>query len=333
MELKTDFTENGVTDPAPMHPAAFWLKYDNRADGWTPGRRAAFLTHLADHGIVADAAAVVGKSVSSAYALRRRAGGYAFSLGWEAALIIARRRVIDALTASAIEGEKAVWTREEGKTTYTRFNPRTAMALLDRVNPATSLNEVLVFLTNFDLFCEVIEARGNLWEHFDFLLEKNDFDTRNRVRHSLQLSDESADFDEEPSDQRTFEDEHPIEYKSMPMGEGAQYPPRRPVPDTGLGYSPPLEAARSLTPCQARGDVAQGDEGEGNDAQGDDLWRHMTRNVDFKRALLSSTRLTPDRRHNLRRTSGAIHAAHPRRDPPGSLHHHRMDDRFTGNPH
>ena len=65
-------------------PAAAFLRYESRADGWSAGRQAAFLSHLADHGVVADAARAVGKSLAGGYALRRTARGYAFNLGWEA---------------------------------------------------------------------------------------------------------------------------------------------------------------------------------------------------------------------------------------------------------
>ena len=218
--MTSDVDLTNHPDPAALRPAAMWLRYDSRADGWTPGRRAAFLTHLADHGVVAEAAAAVGKSLASAYALRRRAGGYSFNLGWEAALLLARRRVADELMAAAIKGETAVWTREEGKTTYTRFNPRTALALLDRVNPATALNEILAVTQHFDWFRDLIDEAADLWPLFDTCLDEGDFDARNRVRISLQLSDESADFEGankheqlEPDD----EDVPPIEYKSMPV--------------------------------------------------------------------------------------------------------------------
>jgi hypothetical protein len=221
--MTSDLDLTNHPDPAALRPAAMWLRYDSRADGWTPGRRAAFLTHLADNGVVAEAAAAVGKSLASAYALRRRAGGYSFNLGWEAALLLARRRVADELMTAAIKGETAVWTREEGKTTYTRFNPRTALALLDRVNPATSLNEVIVVAQHFDRFRDLIDEAADLWPLFDTGLHESDFDVRSRVRISLQLSDESTDFEGadmqdrlEPDD----EDVTPLEYKSMPVGDG-----------------------------------------------------------------------------------------------------------------
>lgn len=98
-------------------PAAAYLRYEGRADGWSPGRQAAFLSHLADNGVVEDAARSVGMSVGGGYALRRQARGYGFNLGWEAALIIARRVVADRLMTAAIKGEQARWVREDGVTT------------------------------------------------------------------------------------------------------------------------------------------------------------------------------------------------------------------------
>jgi hypothetical protein len=47
-------------------PAAAYLRYESRADGWSGGRQAAFLSHLADNGVVEDAARSVGMSVGAA---------------------------------------------------------------------------------------------------------------------------------------------------------------------------------------------------------------------------------------------------------------------------
>ena len=251
--MKNDVDLTDHPDPAALRPAAMWLRYDSRADGWTPGRRAAFLTHLADHGVVAEAAAAVGKSLASAYALRRRAGGYGFNLGWEAALLLARRRVADELMAAAIKGETAVWTREEGKTTYTRFNPRTALALLDRANPATALNEILAVAQHFDWFRDLIDASSDLWPLFDTCLDESDFDARNRVRISLQLSDESADFEgADKHEQLESDDEKvpPIEYKSMPVEfEGHKFRGNKTKPCSWLAFPPfSLTAACQLPP-------------------------------------------------------------------------------------
>ena len=221
-----------MNHPSPLHhdtdaklPAAAYLRYESRADGWSPGRQAAFLSHLADNGLIEDAARSVGMSISGGYSLRRTSRGYAFNLGWEAALIIARRVISDRLMTAAIKGEEARWVREEGVTTYTRQNTKLSLALLDRVNPATTLAEVMAVATRFDWYLQLIDegARAEeLWDlFFDNALPTSDIEARARVRQSLLLSEESAGFDEEEEDDED-EDEAPIEYKSMdgPVLEG-----------------------------------------------------------------------------------------------------------------
>jgi hypothetical protein len=192
-------------------PAASYLHYQNRADGWSAARQVAFLSHLADNGVVADAARSVGMSVSGGYALRRTARGYGFDLGWEAALLIARRVVADALMTAAIKGETARWVREDGVTTYTRQNTRLSLTLLDRVNPASALPEVLAVVSRFNWFLQLIEdgvSAEDLWSlFFDEALPRTDYEARERVRACLLLSEESEDFEEEA--------EGEIEYKSM----------------------------------------------------------------------------------------------------------------------
>lgn len=199
-------------------PAAAYLRYESRADGWGAGRQAACLAHLADNGVATDAARSVGMSVGGAYALRRTARGYAFNLGWEAALIVARRIVSDNVMTAAIRGEQSTWVREEGVTTYTRQNSKLAMTLLDRVNPATALPEVLAVATRFDCFLEMIDdglTAAELWDYFfDVALPRSEGAARERVRVALQLSEESAGFDEFGAD-GPEDDAPPIEYKSM----------------------------------------------------------------------------------------------------------------------
>jgi hypothetical protein len=209
-------------------PAAAYLRYQSRADGWSAGRQAAFLAHLADNGVVEDAARAVGMSVSGGYALRRTARGYAFNLGWEAALIIARRIVADRLMAAAIKGEESRWVREDGVTTYTRQNTKLSLALLDRVNPATSLPEVMAVATRFDWFLQLIDEGADaqsLWDDFfDDALPHSEATARARVRAALLLTEDSAGFDDfnDVGTAKRRDDEKddgndlaPIEYKSM----------------------------------------------------------------------------------------------------------------------
>jgi hypothetical protein len=217
---------DNLNTPSPLRhdtdaalPAAAYLRYETRADGWSAGRQAACLVHLADNGIVADAVRSVGMSVGGSYALRRQARGYAFNLGWEAALIIARRIVADNLMTASIKGEVAQWVREDGVTTYTRQNTKLSLALLDRVNPATALPEVIAVATRFDCFLQMIDeslSAEELWElFFDEALPHSDIEARARVRAALLLSEESEGFDEEEDAADDEEAEAPIEYKSM----------------------------------------------------------------------------------------------------------------------
>jgi hypothetical protein len=204
-------------DDRALFPAASFLRYDSRADGWTIGRQAAFLMHLADHGVVADAAKAVGKSLGGAYALRRQARGYAFNLGWEAALVLARRIVVDKLMACAIEGERAQWVRVDGCTTYTRFNAKIATSLLDRVTPLSELAEVMAVVTRFDMFMALLDqgaSPAQMWAlFFEAALPSDDREARNRVRASLLLCDDSADFDDDEGDEDgdDEDDEDPYE--------------------------------------------------------------------------------------------------------------------------
>ncbi len=228
-------------------PAAAYLRYEHRADGWSAGRQAAFLAHLADNGVVEEAARAVGMSVGGGYALRRTARGYAFNLGWEAALIIARRIVADNLMTAAIRGEQSRWVREEGVTTYTRQNTKLSFALLDRVNPANAMPEIMAVATHFDGFLEMIDdglSAAEMWEYFfDDALPHTERKARERVMGALLLSEDSAIFERDSGDNEDGDDdddrEPPIEYKSM---DGA--PPSYPLAAPYIEADPQQEPSK-----------------------------------------------------------------------------------------
>jgi hypothetical protein len=69
------------------------LRY--RHDGWTPERQRAFIGWLAKGLRPGRAAARVGMSRKSAYALRSRLGGEGLATAWDAAVAIARRRRVE----------------------------------------------------------------------------------------------------------------------------------------------------------------------------------------------------------------------------------------------
>lgn len=63
-----------------------------RHDGWTPDRQRRFIEALALMGVVSRATRAVGKSIQSAYMLRRRAGAESFAAAWDLALEMGRDR-------------------------------------------------------------------------------------------------------------------------------------------------------------------------------------------------------------------------------------------------
>jgi hypothetical protein len=99
------------------------LRY--RRDGWTPGRQADFLGHLAESRSVAAAARHVGKSRESAYRLRDKPGAESFAAAWD--FILAQR------AAARMSTHEQLWHRafygslkpimRDGKHVATRHSP------------------------------------------------------------------------------------------------------------------------------------------------------------------------------------------------------------------
>ncbi len=69
--------------PRGQVPAFTPVPVRRRADGWTPGRQADFLGHLAARLSVTEAAGRVGMSRESAYRLRGRKGAESFAAAWD----------------------------------------------------------------------------------------------------------------------------------------------------------------------------------------------------------------------------------------------------------
>ncbi|MFD1786630.1 hypothetical protein ACFSC3_03495 [Sphingomonas floccifaciens] len=106
-----------------------------RADGWTPDRQRAFLDYIAQGLTVSDGATLVGLSATSAYAFRQRAAGAAFAVGWQAALLLQRNRLVDELTSRAFRGNTDTVTNHKGETVERhRHDNRLALALLTRLD-------------------------------------------------------------------------------------------------------------------------------------------------------------------------------------------------------
>lgn len=136
-----------------------------RSDGWTPDRQRGFLEAIAEGHTVDAACRRVGMAPSSAYALRRRAAGAAFALGWRAANLIARDAVADTLIARAIDGQVETITRPDGTTIARhRYDNRlaaTMLARLDRFADAqagdTTHYAARLIAAEFDDFLDLVE--------------------------------------------------------------------------------------------------------------------------------------------------------------------------------
>jgi hypothetical protein len=106
-----------------------------RHDGWTPDRQRDFLERIADGYTVGVACRIVGMTPGSAYALRRRAGGAVFALGWRAANLVARDHVAERLLARAMDGQTETITRADGSVVERhRYDNRLACSMLARLD-------------------------------------------------------------------------------------------------------------------------------------------------------------------------------------------------------
>ena len=108
-----------------------------RHDGWTPERQERFIEALAATGCVEQAARAVGKSVSSAYALKTRAEARPFRLAWEAALEVGIKRLSEAALSRAIHGvAQPIFYKGEQVGERRHYDERLTMFLLRYRDPA-----------------------------------------------------------------------------------------------------------------------------------------------------------------------------------------------------
>ena len=134
-----------------------------RHDGWTPERRRIFLETLAECGTVQDACRAAGMSPASAYALRQRASGALFALGWAAALRHARERLADELLSRAMHGCTETVERGDEIITRHRFDNRLSMAMLTRLDREAekfddAARTVTAVAEDFEALLDCVEA-------------------------------------------------------------------------------------------------------------------------------------------------------------------------------
>ncbi|MGC5796937.1 hypothetical protein [Sphingomonas sp. NFX23] len=142
---------------------SFTRQHRQRIDGWSPERQRGFLERIAEGATVDEATASVGLSPRAAYSLRRRASGAAFALGWDAAKLVARPIVAEALFCRAMVGQIERLTKPDGDVIERhRFDNRLAMSLLARLDRHAEESETTnaaarLIATEFDAFLDLVE--------------------------------------------------------------------------------------------------------------------------------------------------------------------------------
>ncbi len=151
-----------------------------RHDGWTPERKRRFCEVLAECGRVEHAARAVGMDKSSAYRVRRRADAREFALGWDAALRLARQRLIDDAFELAFEGTHEIVTRDGVVIAERRRRDSGAvLSVLARLKDAGALDEpeTRIVAQDFDGFLDridsPIEAAGEPQSLSDYLAARS----------------------------------------------------------------------------------------------------------------------------------------------------------------
>ena len=139
-----------------------------RTDGWTAERQRTFLERIAAGQTVDAAAQAVGMSKQSAYALRNRAAGAAFAVGWAAANLIARDHIADSLMARALDGQVDTYTRADGtEITRHRYDNRLATTLLIRLDrmveaaPGPEAHAARIAAREFDAYLDLVEKSAS----------------------------------------------------------------------------------------------------------------------------------------------------------------------------
>jgi hypothetical protein len=148
----------GPQNPQPQNPRP---RPSVRHDGWTAAKQRSFCETLAECGQVERAAQAVGMSRESAYRLRRREGGRAFALAWDAALRLAVSRLVDDTFELAFEGAVEQIIKDgEVVAERRRKDPRIMLATIERLNKLRPLASppAVAIAQEFDTFLDCLEA-------------------------------------------------------------------------------------------------------------------------------------------------------------------------------
>jgi hypothetical protein len=151
---------------------------------WTGPNQRRFLETLADTGVVSLAAKAVEMSAEAAYSLRRKADGASFALGWAAALLVARDRLVDDLMERALLGQEDVYIREpeDNRMRRQRKDNRLGMGMLARLDRMVAEAECFgthnhmarIVAGDFERFLDLVEREGGGAEAGLFLATHSD---------------------------------------------------------------------------------------------------------------------------------------------------------------
>ena len=186
---------------------------------WSPANQREFLEELAISGVAKQAAHAVSMSKHSAYRLRHRRDGLAFRIGWEAAIMIARGRLIDDLMERALEGYTEIATRSEDGREITRFkyDTRSAMAMVHRFDkridgpcealPASELVFARIASQDFEAYLDLVETGGAAAQLSLFLAARSDLAATLSGSHLSQISADDDDEERELAHDRAADEE------------------------------------------------------------------------------------------------------------------------------
>lgn len=152
-----------MSDESPAaNPLA--LTPSRQAGGWNVERQRAFLEMLAQCGLVERAAGLVGMTRQSAYAFRQTTAGRAFDLAWDAALLLARQRLIDESFELAFEGSVERIYRD-GKLVQEKRkrDPKMLLATIERLGSKAALGSapVRAVAQEFSAFLDAMDTDAN----------------------------------------------------------------------------------------------------------------------------------------------------------------------------
>jgi hypothetical protein len=151
------------TTTAFQSPPSETLSPSRQANGWTIERQRAFCEMLAECGYVGRAADYVGMTRQGAYHFKHSTAGRAFSLAWDAALLLARQGMIDDAYELAFEGSVERIYRD-GKLVMEKRkrDPRMLLATIERLGSKAALGAapVVAVAQEFSSFLDAMEAEA-----------------------------------------------------------------------------------------------------------------------------------------------------------------------------